>query len=152
VHLGVGAVVEDGDGAITVAPSVVLEGAVGTFTHLEVALLAAEAPQYLSALAHYLVDTPGIAGAHEQVAVGLYVYGVEVEVVVEMVGIFWELDVGLLDADVIEAVPLEDDLPALDVNLLVPIVRPYSIRVRPLRSGLLVLGGSKGAIGYLRTS
>src|SRR5918997_2312514 len=40
VHLGVGSIVEDGDGAVTVAAGVVLEGALGTGTHLEVALLA----------------------------------------------------------------------------------------------------------------
>src|SRR5215216_6555354 len=40
VHLGMGAVVEDGDGAVSLAPSVVLEGALGTGTHLEVAILA----------------------------------------------------------------------------------------------------------------
>ena len=72
----------------------------------------------LPALALYLVDGPGIAGTEEQVAVGLHVYGVDVEVVVEIVGIFGQLDVGLLDADVIEAVPLEEDLPGLDVHLL----------------------------------
>src|SRR5215208_7457776 len=35
-----------------------------------------------------------------------------------MVGIIRRLDVGLLDADVFQAVPLEDDLPGLDVHLL----------------------------------
>jgi len=40
VHLGVGSIVEDGDGAVSLAPSVVLECALGTGTDLEVALLA----------------------------------------------------------------------------------------------------------------
>ena len=35
-----------------------------------------------------------------------------------MVGIFGYLDAGLLDADVIQAVPLEEHLPGLDVYLL----------------------------------
>src|SRR5215208_8176988 len=118
VHLGVGAVVEDGDGAVSLTPCVVLEGALGTGTHLEVALLASKTPCDVSVIALYLVDAPGIAGAEEQVAVRLYVYGVDVDVVVEIVGIFGQLDVGLLDSDVLEAVPLEDDLPGLDVHLL----------------------------------
>src|SRR5215216_7966050 len=40
VHLRMGAVIEDGDGAVLVAPSVVLEGAPGARTHIEVALLS----------------------------------------------------------------------------------------------------------------
>src|SRR5918995_237599 len=44
VHLGVSSIVEDCDGAISLAPSVVLEGALGTGTHLEVALLAVQPP------------------------------------------------------------------------------------------------------------
>src|SRR5829696_6352953 len=52
------------------------------------------------------------------VAVSLYVYGVDVEVVVEIVRIIGRLDVGLLDSDVLQAMPLEDDLPDLDVHLL----------------------------------
>src|SRR5215211_3062282 len=118
VHLGMGTVVEDGDGAVSLAASVVLEGALGARTHIEVALLAVQSPCDLPALALYLVDAPGIAGTEEQVAVGLYVYGVDVEVVVDMVGIFGQLDVGLLDVDVLEAVPLEEHFPALDVHLL----------------------------------
>src|SRR5215217_7177197 len=70
VHLGMGAVVEDGDGAVSLAPSVVLVGALGTGSHLEVAPLPAKSPYELSALALYLVDAPGIAGTEEQVAVG----------------------------------------------------------------------------------
>src|SRR5215208_398574 len=118
VHLGVGAIVEDGDVAVSLTPGVVLEGALGTWTHLEVALLASKTPYDLSVLSLYLVDTRGISGTEEQVAVGLYVYGVDVEVVVEIVRIIGRLDVGLLDSDVLQAMPLEDDLPDLDVHLL----------------------------------
>src|SRR5918995_401968 len=114
VHLGVGAVVEDGDGAVSVAPGVVLEGALGTGTHLEVALLPSEPPQYLPALTSYLVYGPGIASTDEQVAIVVYFYGVDVKVVVEMLWIFGHLDIGLLDVDVLQAVPLEDDLLGLD--------------------------------------
>src|SRR5919112_555289 len=118
VHLGVGTVVEDGDGGVALASSVVLEGALGALTHLEVALLAPEPPYDHSVLSLYLVHGPGISGTEEQVAVGLYVYGVDVEVVVDVLGIIGRLDVGLLDSDVLQAMPLEDDLPGLDVHLL----------------------------------
>src|SRR5919107_4807566 len=117
VHFGVGAVIEDGNSTVSLASRVVLEGDPGVLTHLEVAPLPAKSPYELSALALYLVDAPGIAGTEEQVAVGLYVYGIDVDVV-EKVGIFGQLDVGLLDADVLQAVPLEDDFTALDVHLL----------------------------------
>jgi hypothetical protein len=86
-HLGVGAVIEDGDGAVSRAPSVVLEGALGARPHLEVALLPTQPPQDLAATAVYLVDTPGVAGIDEQIVVGLYFYGVYVEVVVDVVRI-----------------------------------------------------------------
>src|SRR5215217_7586241 len=101
VHFGVGAVIEDGNSTVSLASGVVLEGDPGVLTHLEVAPLPAKSPYELSALALYLVDAPGIAGTEEQVAVGLYVYGIDVDVV-EKVGIFGQLDVGLLDADVLQ--------------------------------------------------
>src|SRR5918993_2367761 len=118
VHLGMSAIVEDGDCGVALAPGVVLEGAPGARTHLNVALLAAESPHDLAAVALYLVHGPGISGTEKQVVVGLYVYGVDVEVVVDVLGILGRLDVGLLDSDVLQAMPLEDDLPGLDVHLL----------------------------------
>src|ERR687894_1630461 len=66
VHLGVGSVVEDGDGAVSLAPGVVLEGALGAWTHLEVALFPAESPHDLAAVALYLVYGPRVAGTKEQ--------------------------------------------------------------------------------------
>jgi len=62
----------------------VLEGGPGTFSHLEVAPLATKTPQDFPALAVDPVDGPGVAGGDEQVAVGLHVNGVDVEVVVEI--------------------------------------------------------------------
>src|SRR5919107_4184450 len=41
VHFGVGAVIEDGDGTVSLASGVVLEGAPGARTHLEAAPLPA---------------------------------------------------------------------------------------------------------------
>ena len=89
MHLGRGAVVEDGDGAVLMAPSVVLVGEPGALSHLEVAHLAAKAPQDLATLAVHLVDGPGPLGVYEEVAVGFYLYGVDVEVIEGHVGVFW---------------------------------------------------------------
>src|ERR687893_3313241 len=115
MDLGMGAAVEDGDGIVLLTAGVVLEGGPGSLPHLEVALLATKAPDDLAAFAVDLVDGPGISGTQEQVAVGLYAYGVYVEVVVAEAGIVGrEGSVGLLDPDVIEASPLEEDLPGLD--------------------------------------
>ena len=48
---------------------------------------SSEPPQYLAAVALYLVDGTGIAGRDDQVVVVVYVYGVDVEVVVEIMGL-----------------------------------------------------------------
>ena len=75
-------VIEDGDGAIGVAPGVVSVAGSGASTHLEVALLASEPPYELTATAVDLVDGEGIAGGgDEQVGVVIYLYGIDVEVV-----------------------------------------------------------------------
>src|SRR5215211_63619 len=116
VYLGPGAVVEDGDGTVFPTAGVVLPGGAGVLSHLEVALLAAEAPDHLAATAVHLVDGPRVAGGDEQVPVVVDVYGVDVEVV-EATAVI-PLDVGLLDADVVYAVPLEEHLPGLYVHLL----------------------------------
>src|SRR3712207_6291830 len=56
VHLGAGAIIENGDGAIGLAPSVVVPGGPGARAHPEVALLPAQPPYDLTALAVYLAD------------------------------------------------------------------------------------------------
>src|SRR5829696_6094378 len=86
VHLRVGTVIEDGDGAVLVAAGVVLVGELGAWTHLEVAVFPSQPPQDLPTVALYLVDAPGVAGREEQIAIVVYVYGVDVEVVVAMAG------------------------------------------------------------------
>src|SRR5215218_2728790 len=110
-----GAVIEDGDGAVFLAPSVVLEGESGASTHLEVTLLAAEAPNDLTAFAVDLVDGGGIASGDEEVVIVVYVYGVDVEVVDAGVVILPRLDVGLLEAHMLETVPFEEYLSTLYV-------------------------------------
>ena len=88
-----------------------LEETESTNTYLK--NLAAEAPDDLAASSVQLVDGGGIAGGDEEVVVVVHLYGVDVEVV-ELVAVVL-LIVGLLDADMVQAVPLEEDLPALDV-------------------------------------
>src|SRR5215204_5485943 len=96
-----------------------LEGTPGSLPHLEVALLATKPPQDIARFAVDLVGGPGVAGGDEQVVVAVDIYGVDVEVVVAEARIVgWEAGVGLLDAYVIEASPLEEDLPGLDIHLL----------------------------------
>src|SRR5215210_1052115 len=112
------AVIEDGYGAIRLAPSVVLPGPPAARIHLEVALLASQPPHHFAALAVDLVDRGGPAGGDEEVGVVVYVYGVEVEVVEGPLGTLRRRAVGLLDVHMLQAVPLEDDLPTLDLYLL----------------------------------
>src|SRR5919107_4895343 len=116
MHLWSRAVVEDGDGAILLPSGIVLPVGAGALPHLEVTLLATETPQHLPVSAVYLVDGGGVAGGDEEVVVVVHLYGVDVEVV-ELVAVVF-LVVGLLDADVVQAVPLEEDLSGLDVHLL----------------------------------
>jgi hypothetical protein len=62
----VGAAVEDGDGTVLVAAGVVLEVGTGALSRLEVAPLAAQAPQDSAALAVDLVNGPRVAGRDER--------------------------------------------------------------------------------------
>src|SRR5215203_2717739 len=111
-------VVEEGDGAVFLAAGVVLEGETGPLAHREVAPLPAEAPDHLPALPVYLEDGRGLAGADEQVAVVVLSYGVDVEVVVGVALVGVRPGGGLLEADVLQTVPLEENLARLDVHLL----------------------------------
>ena len=77
------AVVEDGDGSGRVATGVVLVEKSHAWPHLEVALVAAEAPDDFARLAGDLEDRRGRTGRDDQVVLVVKVYGVEVEVVVE---------------------------------------------------------------------
>src|SRR5215217_2931532 len=105
------AVVEDGDGAVGVIAGVMLEGRHGARTHLEGTLFPAELPDDLARLSVDFVHSAGITGGDEQVLLIVYVYGVDVEVVEG-------LGVRLIEADVVQAVPLEYNLPGLDFDLL----------------------------------
>src|SRR5215212_1188276 len=135
-------IVEDGDLTVGVAAGVVLESGPGAGTHLEVALLPAQTPDDLSRLSVDLVHGGGVAGGDEQVILIVYVYGVDVEVVVG-------LGVRRVEADVLEAVPLEDDLTALDVDLLddpVEHVTVYRIADRDAVPWHLVVDRDQGRI------
>src|SRR5215204_1725284 len=118
MHLRGGTVIENGDGGVSVASSVVLEGEWGARSDLEVAFVAAEPPQDLAALAVDLVDGRGPFSGDEEVAVEVYVYGVDVEVVEGCAGVLRRLAVGLFDANMVQAAPLEEHLSSLEVELL----------------------------------
>src|SRR5215210_6506783 len=75
------AVFEDGDSAVGLAAGIVLVSESGAWPHLEVALFAAQAPYNLAALAIDFVDAGCPAATDKQVAIMIYVYGVDVEVV-----------------------------------------------------------------------
>jgi hypothetical protein len=68
------AVIEDSDGAVGLAPGVVLVGPPGARVHLEVALLAAQAPHDLAGFTVDLVDGRGYVSGDEQVGVVIDVY------------------------------------------------------------------------------
>ena len=93
----------------------------------------------LAAVALYLVDGTGIAGRDDQVVVVVDVYGVDVEVVVEIVGHHLAPE-GLLDADVLQAVPLEEHPPvSMSTSWAIPSIpcrafRP-PIEERSVRAG-----------------
>jgi hypothetical protein len=116
VHLGCGAVIEDGDRAVSLAADVVLKGEPGAGTHLEVALLATEAPDDLAALAVGLVISTCVADGEEQVVVVVHLNGVDMERV-EVTPVV-RLIVVLFGVDVAKTVPLEKHLSGLDVDLL----------------------------------
>src|SRR5215212_6512599 len=102
-----GAVIEDRDGAVGLAAGVVLVSEAGALTHLEVALFAAQAPYNLATLAIDLVDGGCPAATDKQVAIVIHVYGVDVEVVDAgtNMNIRCGINVGLLEVNVVEAVP-----------------------------------------------
>jgi hypothetical protein len=120
-----------------------------TVTEREVALLAAEAPQDATAAPIDLVDGPGVARRHEQVAVFGEVDGVDVEVVVGARR--WQRLVALVERDVIEAMPLEEDPASGDVELLDDAVQDLAV-LRAADGGQIARNGvldrdERGALG-----
>ena len=115
LHARRAAVVEDAQArAAGVLAGVVLPGEQGAAAHGEVAPAAAQPPDHLAAVPVELVDRPGVAGGDEQVAVG----GDVDRVAVEVVEAGADAGVRLLDGDVVEAVPLEQDPAAGKLELL----------------------------------
>ena len=85
---------------------------------LEVAALAAEAPDDPARAPADLVDRMRVAGGDEQVAVVVDVDRVDVEVVIGAAGISRQAIVGLHERHVVDAVPLEQNAAGPDVELL----------------------------------
>ena len=118
LHLGRRPVVEEADQLVgrAVMPRVVLEREAGARAHGEVALLATQPPDDLAAAAVDLVHGPGVAGGDEEVAVGIELDRVDVEVVVRaLVG---DARMRFVEADVVEAAPLEQHATTWQLELL----------------------------------
>ncbi len=84
----------------------------------EIALRHAEAPLHLAGVAVEPVGGPGVTRVDEQIPVFVEADRVEVKIVPGGGPGGRKRLVALVEADVIEAVPLEEDAPARDVDLL----------------------------------
>jgi hypothetical protein len=111
-------IVEEGQVAVGQAAGIVLPGEARAAAELEVAALAAEPPEDPSCSSADLVDRVRVAGGDDEVAVPVDLDRVDVEVVVEPVGVAGQAVVGLDEANVLDAVPLEQHAARPDVELL----------------------------------
>src|SRR5215469_9271252 len=124
----VGGVVEDRQTAVSVRSRMVLPPELTPGAHLEIGLFAVQPPDYRAGLPVDLVDSAGITRRDQQVPVLVDGDGVEVAVIVRPVRAsiaaitHAELLIRLAYIDwravAIPAVPLEQQLPAGDVDLL----------------------------------
>src|SRR5215217_1579007 len=98
---------------------VVLKRRLGALAHFEVALLAAQPPEDLAALAIELVQGPRVAGTDDDVAVLRFGRRINVEIVE---GGGWALlagrEVRLVECDVVEAVPFKQYPASGELDLL----------------------------------
>src|SRR6266542_6785054 len=102
-----GLVVKERERAVGPTPDVVLPGEAGAATEGEIASLAAEPPEDPSRSPADLVDRVRVAGGDEEVAVRFHLDRVDVEIVVDPVGLTRKAVVRLDEPDVIDAVPFE---------------------------------------------
>src|SRR5215210_1039590 len=112
------AVVEDRYEAVGVVADIMLPVCPAPEPHGEVAHFPAQTPGNLARLARDLVQGGSPARRDDQVSVGMWIYGVYVEVVESRLEVGRRSVERLLQLDVVETVPLEEHLPALDVDLL----------------------------------
>ena len=134
-------VVEETDGAVGVGPGIVLPGEADPRTQAEVALLAAESPRDVAGGGVDLVDGPRVAGGDEELVVRRRVDGIDVHRI-EGGG----LRIGrvrLGEIDVVGAVPVEDELPAGEVDPLNGGIERGSLRGA-------AYGPQVGAVGPVR--
>src|SRR5919107_1389163 len=111
-------VVEDRYDAVGVMAGIMLPVRSAPESHGEVATFPAQTPGDLARLARDLVQGGSPARRDGQVSVGMWIYGVDVEVIESRLEVGrWTVE-RLLQLDMVEAVPLEEHLPALDVDLL----------------------------------
>src|SRR5262249_10149776 len=99
-------------------PRVVLPGKACARPEREVAALAAEPPDDPAAPAVDLVDGVRVPRRNEEVPIRVRVDRVDVEVVVGNRRLVWALLVRLVERNVVDAMPFEQDAAACDVDLL----------------------------------
>src|SRR5215210_4229563 len=112
------AVVEDRYDAVGVVTGIMLPVCPAPESHGEVALFPAQTPGDLARLARDLVQGGSPARRDNQVSVGIWIYGVDVEVVERRCEAGRRSVERLVQLDVLQAVPLEEHFPTLDVDLL----------------------------------
>jgi hypothetical protein len=150
------AVVEDRQRPVGPAAGVVLVAGGGAGGHLEIAPLAVQPPQDLAALAVDLVGGRGLAGRDDEVPVGVHLYGVYVEVVEGLGRVLRRREVRLFYTHPLEAVPLEEHLPRLDVQLLHDPLRRHAVNGAAHRGEVVrrepVDGDEGGVLPVMRSS
>ena len=116
----------------------VLPVEVRTGAHAEVRLLAVHSPQHVAVGAVDLVQRPGVTGGNEQVAVRGLGDGVDVEVI-ERGGGGGARSISFVHPDVVEAVPIEQDLARRQVDLLAWPARTLPLREPPIEDRSVVV-------------
>src|SRR5919107_2240732 len=111
-------VVEDRYDAVGVMAGIMLPVRSAPESHGEVATFPAQTPGDLARLARDLVQGGSPARRDSQVSVGMWIYGVDVEVVESRLEVGRRSVERLVQLDVVETVPLEEHLPTLDIDLL----------------------------------
>src|SRR5215211_1376754 len=112
------AVVEDRYRAVGVVAGIMLPVGSGTVFHVEVALFPAKTPDDLARLAIDFANGASSPSRDDQVSAWNRIYGVDVEVVESRLEVGRRLEERLFYSDVVQAVPFEERLAGLDVELL----------------------------------
>ena len=126
------AVVEDGQLAVRLHNCVMLEGGPGARSHPEARVPPAKLPQHRSVVTFDVIDSVGVTHRDDQVPVRIERNGVGVERVENAPGHLVPVLVGVIDAEVIQGVPLEQHEARADVDLLHERVQDGAVSARQL--------------------